>query len=233
MIRTLAIVVLAFFLVPASQGQKVACPESGIKAADGSYSKLSVRLCWQNERKNERHLKIASPDGSVLLEVSADEGQLFKDKSAIGNHFAVAPDVEWLWSPDSQGMIITSLIGNPTPVITAVSFVDDTLTAPELMKKVQVDFAARHPELPCAQDPNVAGLTWTKDSKEVVLVAEIPASPRCEKADGYFEAYVISIPRGQIIERYSMRETVTKFRKVLGSGLLEDVKAQRKEQTEK
>lgn len=214
-------------------GQEVPCPQSGIRGADGSYSKLSVRLCWQDEAKNQRHLKLSSPNGSILLEVNTGQGQLYQNRSTDGKPFAIAPDVEWLWSPDSRAVIITTFVVNPTPVIAAVSFIDQTPKIPDVMERIQKDFAARHPKLPCARDANVGGLTWLRDSTEAVLVAEVPASPRCEKADGYFEAYVISIPEGKIVKHYSMRETVARFRNALGPGLLDDIQAQREEQKEK
>jgi len=39
---------------------------------------------------------------------------------------------------------------------------------------------------------------------------------------GYFEAYIVSIPEGNILARYSQRETVRRWRKTLISEMLED-----------
>ena len=211
-------------LASSAKGQKLVCPESGER---GNYSKLSVRLCWH--RDEIRHLKIWSPDHSVLLAVDGESGQLYKNGIPFGEKFGFLPDAEWLWSPDSRATILTSFVTYPTQVIAGVDLLNGTSEEVDVMRSIQEDFASRHPGLPCSGAVNVAGLTWLRGSKEAVLIAEIPASPRCEKADGYFEGYVVSVPQGKIMRHYSMRQTAAEFRNLLGPSLLEDIKSQQEE----
>jgi hypothetical protein len=211
----------------ANPGQKD-CPETGKKP--GEYSQLSVELCFQDWNKGRRHLRVESPDHSLQLVVDGNNGLLYKQGRAMATTFVVTPDEEWIWSPDSRAVIVTTHLGNAGPESAGVTFVDGLPTVPDdLAETIQKDFALRHVKSPCGSEPNVAGLTWLDGSKEAVLVAEIPASPHCEKADGYFEAYVVSIPKGRILRRYSMVETVKKFGSILGPRLLGDVEEQKDE----
>ncbi len=204
--------------------QEEICPAAG--HTPGGYSQISVDLCYQDGDK--RHLKIDSPDRSVTLVVNDNSGQLYRNGKTIGNSFSTLDDQEWLWSPDSRAAILTTSMGSAGPVIAGVSFVGDVPAVRDVMKPIQTDFAARHTGIPCSDEPNIAGLGWVKGSTEAVLVAEIP-STHCEPADGYFEAYVMSIPEGKILRRYSMNETVKQFRELLGPILVGDVKLQREE----
>jgi hypothetical protein len=202
------------------------CPKSG---TPGDYSQQSVELCYQDWKTKQRHLAIPSPDGSVMLAVEGDTAQLQVKGVPVGEPFLVLADEEWIWSPDSRALVATSIFGSSGPSAAGVIIVAGNQPHLDVAKDVERDFAARHSSLPCAEYPNTAGLTWVEDSRKLVLVAEVPVSPRCEKADGYFEAYVVSVPEGKILRRYSMKETITRFRKVLGPSLLSDIQAQKEE----
>jgi hypothetical protein len=202
------------------------CPEVGQKP--GQYSQLSVDLCYQDSSKRLRQLKIASPDRSIMLTVDGESGKFYQNGQALGVPFAVPFEEEWIWSPDSRAVIVTTFLGNASPEIAGVSFVDGVpIVRDDLMVSIQKDFAARHPGLPCSSEPNVAGLIWIGTTK-AVLVAEIQPL-HCENADGYFEGYVASIPDSKILQTYSMEETIKLFRKVLGPRLLGDIKLQKEE----
>jgi hypothetical protein len=212
---------------PIAAARQEKCPEFGGKP--GEYSQLSVELCYEDWGTNQRHLEIASPDRSVMLVVKGESARLQVKGLPVGEPFEVTRDEEWIWSPDSRAVVVTYILGSSGPSGASVRFVDSGQSVPEVAEDVGRDFSVRHADLPCAQKPNIAGLTWLDDSKKLVLVAEVPPSLRCEKADGYFEAYIVSIPEGKILRRYSMEETITRFRKVLGPWLLSDVQAQKEE----
>jgi len=207
------------------------CPFGGHRP--GEYSQLSVDLCFQDPPNGRRKLRIESPDHSVVLEVNGDKGQFYKKGHPVADTFHIEPDVETVWSSDFKAFIITTVLGSEEPAIGGISFIDNRPDVPDdLMIRIQKDFATRHPNMPCANEPNVAGLAWRRGSREAVLVAEVQTI-RCAPADGYFEAYVVSIPEGKIIERYSMKETIRQFKSVLGPGLLDDIELQKEEHKSK
>jgi len=234
MSRLLAILLISGCVSGVAHGQQSTCPETGARPGDeDTYSQLSVRLCWQDFANGKRHLRIWSPDHSVLLSVDGENAQLYKNGRALGGDFKVG-DEEWLWSPDSRAIILTTHLANASEEIASVDFIPEVAgmaviphPPEDVMKTIQKDFAARHRQLKCVGDTNVGGLKWLDRSKKAILIAEIPPSPHCENDDGYFEAYVLSIPEGRILQRYSMTETVTRFRDVLGPRLVSDVQEQR------
>jgi hypothetical protein len=224
--KTLCVWLMLACVLPIAWAKQKKCPESG---TPGDYSQQSVELCYQDWKTKQRHLAIASPDHSVMLVVEGETARLQVKGVPAGEPFEVTPDEEWIWSPDSRAVVVTQILGSSGPSGARVMIVDSNQSIPDVAEGVERDFAARHANLPCAQEPNTAGLTWLYDSTKLVLVAEVPPSPRCEKADGYFEAYVVSIPEGKILRRYSMKETITRFRKVMGPSLLSDIQAQKDE----
>ena len=212
-----------------ANAQNGECSDSG---APGDFSKSATSLCWQ-QGNEVRHLNIWSPDHSVLLKVDGDKGTLYRNGKVVGQRYRFLADAEWLWSPDSKAAILTTLIISPAPVVAGLTIFGSEHPLPDVTKTIRKDFSRNHPNLVCARQVNVAGLTWLERSKQAVLVAEVPPSPRCDKADGYFEAYVISVPKGEILVHYSMQETIKRFHDVLGPGLLEDIEAQKEERATK
>src|SRR5579885_330698 len=224
----LSVAAIFVMLIGNPNATAAVCPITGQRPGD--YSQLSVELCFQDWGGNQRHLRIPSPDGSLLILVDGDTGQMQEHGRRVGEPFSVSRDEEWIWSPDSQAVIVTTILGSSGPSGAGITFLrGESRASEDLTKKIQTEFAARHPSLPCSNEPNVAGLGWLgNDTKSAVLVAEIP-TVHCENASGYFEAFVVSLPDAKIVRVFSMRETISRFRKLLGQVLLEDIKLQKEE----
>jgi hypothetical protein len=202
------------------------CPEIG--ARPGSFSKVSVDLCFQNDGTELRHLEIASPDGSLRLVVDGQEAQVFSKKRPIGRSFSAARDEEIIWSPDSHALLFTVSFGGAGPVSAGFAAVQETTStaSSDLTATIRRDFVSRHSDDKCNSDINVGGLSWVDGSDKAVLIAEVPPSPQCEESGGYFEAYVVSFPDGRIVERYSMNESIRRWRGVFGPRLDGDIDLQ-------
>jgi hypothetical protein len=197
------------------------CPKTGERP--GFYSKLGIILCFQDVDNEIRHLEIPSPDGSDLLVVDGYDGKFTKNGKQVGHSFKVARDEEVIWSPDSTALIFTTSYGGLGPVVAGVGYVHKHgPEVPDVTKPIQKDFAARHRCGPCCDDVNVGGLAWEEGSKRAIFIAEVPSSSSCGDMLGYFEAYVVSIPQGQILARYPKKDAVKRWRKVLARGMLDD-----------
>jgi len=207
--------------------EQPACAQSG--QTPGNYSQLSIALCFQDVDNGRRHLEIPSPDRSVLLMVEGDRASFQSNGRQVGPAFSMWRDVEIIWSPDSRMLIETMSFGAAGPVRAGFGFVDPNISpeVPDVVKRIQKNFASRHPGRKCHDTANVAGLAWLEGSKRAVLVAEIPPSPGCRPDGGYFEAYVVSLPQEAILERYDMGEVAEKWGKVLGPSLKADLELQR------
>lgn len=222
---------LSLVVVCMAQSTKKTVPQCSLAGQKpGEYSQISTQLCFQDWGGNQRHLRIASPDGSVALVVEGEVGKLEENGRPIGESFPVSRDEEWIWSPDSRAVIVTTILGNSGPTGADITFVrSGPKVSNDLDKAIKQDFAVHHPRLLCSNDPNVAGLGWLgNDSTKALLVAEIQPV-HCEPSDGYFEAYIVSVRDRRILRRFSMRETIHRFRKLLGPTLLNDIQLQKDE----
>jgi hypothetical protein len=204
-------------LPPASAG----CPKNG---QPGRYSKDSIELCFQNVDTRQRFLEIPSPDRSVILVVNSDDADLRIAGRNVAS-FPATSDEEVLWSPDSRSLVVTSSFGASGPAVAYIKAVPSKglRDVPDPTSIIRRDFAGRHHAVECSESVNVGGLGWIDGSRNVLLVAQIPTTPQCGEDWGYFDVYVMSIPEGKILRRYSMREALTRFKRFLGPGLRRDV----------
>jgi hypothetical protein len=221
--RGLACLVMGLVsLSAASSAKEHSCPTTGEKP--GMYSRLGTILCFQDVDAERRHLEIPSPDGAVLLLVDGTTETVVKGGRQLGPSFDIGTEeTDVIWSPDSRAVITTLSLGGLGPVSAGVSYIPDGLRpeVPSITKLIQKDFALRHPDRPCNENVNVAGLTW-EGSHKAVFAAEVPSSSSCGKMIGYFEGYVVSIPEGKILARFSHKQTVKRWRSILAPQMLDD-----------
>jgi hypothetical protein len=217
------LILLSNVFLGTSYQRLVGCPQSGQRL--GEFSQDSVDLCFQDEDNERRNLEMSSPDHSVLLKIDGQEGRFYSGGHEIGPAFKVARDVEIIWSPDSRAVIFTLSLGAAGPVAADFGVVHGPSSAADiaLTERIRRDFASHHLKDKCHEEVNVAGLTWLDGSARAVLIAEVPPSPQCTESGGYFEAYIVSFPNGQILERCSMKETIRRWRKVFGPRLKGDI----------
>ena len=180
-------------------------------------------MCFQDIDKEIRHLEVPSPDGSTMLVVDGYEGKFNKRGQSAGKSFTLGRDEEVIWSPDSQAIIVSLSLGGTGPVAAGVVYVSPRgFEAPDVTKAIRKDFASRHPNVPCNESVNVAGLSWEGSSLRAVFLAEVPSSSACGDLMGRFEAYVVSLPDGKILTRYTQNDTVKRWRKVLSPQMLSE-----------
>jgi hypothetical protein len=209
-------------LLITSQNLPDGCPPQG---RAGDFSRLSIDLCFQDAENERRELELPSPDHSLRLVVNGEDGQVYARGQKVGPSFAITRDEEIIWSPDSRALLFTISFGAAGPVLANFGTVQRASTDKDtdVTQTIRVDFASRHSKDRCHAEANVGGLAWLDGSRKAVFVAEVPPSPQCEKDGGYFEGYVVSFPDGSILERHSMKETIRRWRGVLGSRLEDDI----------
>lgn len=205
-------------------GGRDSCPISSHRP--GSYSKLSIDLCFQDVDAERRHLEIPSPDGSTILVVESQDAWIVKKDRRIPAAFLVGrSQEEIIWSPDSKALIATLILGASGPAAADFVFVDKSPfpTRPPLTQVIRKDFASGHSGDACWESANVGGLGWLEGGREALFVAEVPPSSGYEDRGGYFDGYVVSVPDGRIVKRYPMRAVIKKWRNLLGPGLKDDI----------
>jgi hypothetical protein len=204
----------------------MSCSEAG---QPGVFSKYSTELCFQDIETQQRHLEIASPDGTARYVVNGDEGQFYVRGKAIGSRYLVGNDEDLIWSPDSHAVITTICFSAEGMCSSDVSYIDGRAKplTPAVTRTIRHSFVSRHParsHLACgsAGDIVVAGLGWL-DNDRPLFTAQIASSPRCGDDWGYFDVYVLSFPQGKILHVYPMPEALKRFTRFLGPGLRRDV----------
>ncbi len=172
---------------------------------------------------------IFSPDGHVAIHVARDDWwvEIGKLRMPAGTkNFSLETWREFGWAPDSKTFYLTHSEGASTGYSVDVYRLDQGRISrlPHIDRLVRKDFNRHHscwertPRGWVGNDPNVAGVLWVKDSTELLLVAEVPPIGICEDSE-YFGGYSISITSGEIVARYSPRELMTRWGKILGERL--------------
>jgi hypothetical protein len=197
------------------------CPKDGRRE---EFSSIGRDLCFQNIDEGRRHLDIPSPDHSLLLVIDGENAKVTANERAV-HLFTVAPDEEIIWSPDSKALLFTISFGASGPVSADFDSIRQPLSsdAPSVTEEIRKDFSSGHAGDKCYVEANAAGLGWLDDSRTALFVAEVPPSPQCENSGGYFEAYVISLPDGNIVKRDPMKKAILHLRKLFGKRLKGDL----------
>ena len=195
------------------------CPRTGWEK--GYWSRLAAQPCRENMDLDP--VKIPSPDQKQALLIKKEEVFLLSGNGAEQKIFYYARGTEFLWSPDSKLVLMTYCFGAAGPC-GAESSVQGSSDF-SITDMVRTEFASGHKGDDCYEVANIGGLTWEDGSDKVVVIAEVPPAPSCaEHNEGYFESFVVSLSQRKVVDRYSMQETIHRWRSILGSGLHSDIK---------
>lgn len=216
------ILVLGFFfglfLAPRpARSQTVECPPG---CSPGRWSSEAIDLSVARVKAPEeaRDIRIASPDRSKSIRVvnerwwvESSGHKIFAQSSAA----TIFYPTEVAWSPDSSAFYITDSVGYTTGYHIAVYRIAGTRLREikDIHRKVQRDFAKRH-GCELGHLPNVAGLHW-EDAGHLLVVGDEPNVGVCDEMN-YFGGYMISLPDGKILARYSPQMLENQWKRALG-----------------
>jgi hypothetical protein len=144
----------------------------------------------------------------------------------------VSYPAEVAWAPDGKAFYITQSDGSIAGFLTKIYRVEDSQVEqmPDINRTVQQDFDRRHKCVVSqngrviADDANIAALGWAYGSSQILVVAEAPPNNFCNQSS-YFEGFLLSLPSGEILERYTPQALVHGWSKMLGDRLTGDFKA--------
>jgi hypothetical protein len=200
----------------------------------GFWSKRATDLCTAVKGTvpdATRDMRIESPDGERAVHIVRDSWWVEVGSKRLdlapGRAYVSYP-AELAWSPNSRFFYITWSEGNIDGWITQVYEVgeSDVREIPDVGRTVKEAFDQRHACFSVGVDgkrttyePNLGALTWLGDSSGLVIVAESIPDSRCDGQAGEFGGYIVSIPDGDILGRYSPNELVQRWRGALGNRL--------------
>jgi hypothetical protein len=167
-------------------------------------------LLWSDSGKAQP-VSIPSPSGSARLTARWIEGgrdsgvQLTLEEQGTtlwSRKVTPGVGIEAAWAPDSKAFFVTTSGGgrNGFYGLTVYFLKDGAVSVLELTPAILKTFG--HPvRCQSEEPPNVAGVRWTQDSRELIAVAEIVGHSNCD-SEGTFRAYRVSLPEGRIIMSY-------------------------------
>jgi len=184
---------------------------------------------WSNDAasvaigRGQESLRVPSPDGKKAVTVGSDYIRVTDGSATLTGLEDTAIDgpAELLWAPDSKAFAITSsdtsLSG--TWLVSVFSISGDTVKIQDVTSDAQDDFMALYQ---CTEtekpDPNIAAIAWTRDSSELLVVAQVPPLPSCTEK-GKVAGYLVSVPSGQILTRFTESQLRERWSRTLSPHL--------------
>lgn len=201
----------------------------------GQWSNVASDLCPGKDSaipEESRNLRVIASSRETVFHVVNGRWWVTvngRPQSLNSKHSQVGCPAEVAWSPDSKALYVTQSDGEIAGFHTEVFLFADRFEeiSPNLNSVVERDFTHDHGCIQrikgkrVTEEPNIAGLRWVKDHNQLLLVAEVRPDSLCGHR-GYFAGYLIEIPTGQIIERYSPGELNRQWDKDLGVRLKGD-----------
>jgi hypothetical protein len=167
----------------------------------------------QGDRRRGRDLLIYSADRSFEVHVVKDRWWVIvgrKRLALVARQSNVGCPAELSWSPDNKAIYITQSDGSIGGFHTDIYVVsgDSLNAAPDITQEALRDFNRKRK---CVQrvkgklleeDRNIAGVKWAKGSSRLLVAVEIRPDSLCAQR-GYFAGYLVAVPGGEILARYS------------------------------
>lgn len=184
-------------------------------AGAGEWSKEATPLLYTG---GTRRLQIRAPDPrktaiieGVRFYVAMDGRRLpgTEDKG-------VSTLAELAWSPDSRAFFVTESYGGAVGdwhvfvYIIEKARVRSIYVTEEVVRRFKRHYACYEPE-----EPNVGAIKWVTDSKQLLLVAEVPPHSSCPEM-GKVRGYLVSVPAGAIIKEFTERQLRHRWTRYLG-----------------
>jgi hypothetical protein len=185
---------------------------SQASAEEGAWSKQSFSV------PRQRAFKVPSPDRKKTVLVQelmlavTDAGM---PVPGIEGYTLVLP-AEIAWAPDSKAFVLTANEGGQDDAwyVTVYMLEYDRVNYYD----VTAEAAGRFREsVKClgADEPNFGAIKWLKESKNLLLVAEVPARASCSDTKAYW-GYIVEVPSGKVLSELEPKKLQDDWGEYLG-----------------
>lgn len=180
-------------------------------------------------------LHITAPDKTTVVEVLYQQGGAYLRVTQAGkpareiHDVFTSPHNDLLWAPDSKAFLVDAGEGMTSPSFVQVYLLDDPqLRAVDITHDIDRDMVNSFP--PCKAlflDPtscrriekspeyNMTGITWTKDSSALVVLAQVPCTSNYGGISCQSMGYEVEVPSGKILQRIPPPEFRKEYQKFL------------------
>lgn len=201
-------------------------PKPGELSSKGVY--LSYGLGALDCPGKPRASEVSSPNGRYKIQISSaahsDDltGSVHDNaRTALESNKTIKFSTlsEILWSDDSSAFAITSSDGGWVGSCNVQTFAvkNHRVEKINLSGKATND-ATKHCHCDGPDPPEVGALTWLRGSTQILLVAQVPPHSVCSNMGELF-GYIVSVPSGEIVERFSEAQLRRKWERYFGERL--------------
>jgi hypothetical protein len=228
--RLMVLLVLAPFSAWGQWSPQSGCPPGG---GPGRWNNTATDLITSSDFRCEdeqmRDLRVYSPDHRSSVHIVGDQWSVRVGKLTLSlkaNESYVGYPAELGWAPDNKTFYITQIEGGLRTYRTEIYRVQESgiERLPGVAQNVHSDFDAKYGCVenvdgrPNRWPSNIAGFKWIDGSGQLVLIAAVPSAGICERSS-YFEGYLVSIPDGKILARYTPKELKRRWGRSFGEAL--------------
>ncbi len=194
------------------------CLPGSTMAQAGNWSKEATSLLYSGMT---RTIKVVSPDGRKSAVIDNERIAVVVDGKRLPGTRGSEIDTlaELGWAPDSKAFFITASEGGAIGrwYVRVYVLVGDGIRRLNIGQEVVKDFK-RHYKCWEPEAPNVGAVTWVEGSAKLLLVAQVPPHSSCREM-GKLGGYVVSVPKGRILESMEEKALRARWGGVLGTGL--------------
>jgi hypothetical protein len=194
-------------------GQSPGADKSSEPVGVWSKEATSLRYPWET-----RKLEITAPDGRKIALIDGVRLHVVIDGRPLPGtvHEGVGTLAELAWSPSSDAFFITESDGGSIGRWdTRVYLIKDGKVrgihlTQEVVREFKKQYSCVEPE-----EPNIGAVQWM-GSDMLLLAAEVPPHSSCPEM-GKIRGYVVSVPKGRILQRLGEEELRARWGRYLGA----------------
>jgi hypothetical protein len=193
------------------------CPNAANTAQDGDWAKDAIPIDLNSPKK----IEIPAPNHKMTAIIDDFALSVMEEGRRLSGieHEGVLQPAELAWSPDSTAFFITATDGGwvGTWNVRVYIIENGTVRYCDVTKAVIKRFE-KHYKCQEPQPPNIGAIRWLKDSKNLLVAAEVPPHSNCHEM-GKRMGYIVEIPTGRIIQEVDEKELKGRWGKYLGERL--------------
>lgn len=187
-------------------------PGSPASAEEGTWSKQSFSV------PRQRAFKVPSPDRkkTVLVQdlmlVVTEAGM---PVPGIEGYAVILP-AEISWAPDSKAFVLTANEGGQDEAwyVTVYKLEFDRVNYYDVTSEAAAKFKERFACL-ANDEPNFGAIKWLKESKNLLLAAQVPAHASCHEKNAPW-GYIIEVPSGKVLTELDPKKLMDDWGEYLG-----------------
>ena len=181
-------------------------------AEEGQWSRLAVTV------PALRSFVIPSPDRKKSIRIEGFDLTVVEEGMPVPGavNVGILKPAEITWAPDSKAFVVTSSDGGAEGAWEVVVFLleydrfvyyDPGRDAADLFKQ----------QYPCMEslEPNIGAIKWLKESKQLLLVLDMPAGASCADRKA-IRGYSVEANTGKVLKEYDRKKLVEEWGEFLG-----------------